>query len=85
MSDHVKVIEKKITALSDALAHLGRGTSLQDLLKIIHYPGYTTPAEFSLTVAILDSMATHVQALAKLETDLLAGSKQIVEKARAAA
>lgn len=80
MSDHVHIVDAKVTALSKALADLGRGTSLQELLKIIRFPGYTTPAEFALTVAIVDAMATHVNALAKLENDLLAGSKLIVTK-----
>jgi hypothetical protein len=39
--DHVKVLDKKITELSDALAHLGKGTDLKDLIKIIRFPGYT--------------------------------------------
>jgi hypothetical protein len=77
---HVEFIEKKITALSAALADLGRGTNLRELLKIIRFPGYTTPAELTLTAAILDSMSTQVNQLAKLDRDLLAGSKQIVEK-----
>jgi hypothetical protein len=88
MSDHdmhVRVVTEKVTALSDALAKLGRGTSLRELLKIIRFPGYTTPAEFALTIAILDGMASQVSALAKMETDLLAGSKQIVDQARQAA
>ena len=88
MSDHdmhVRVVSEKITALSDALAKLGRGTSLRELLKIIRFPGYTTPAEFALTIAILDGMASQVSALAKMEMDLLAGSKQIVEQVRKAA
>ncbi len=88
MSDHdlhVRVVDEKVTALSKALADLGRGTSLRELLKIIRFPGYTTPAEFALTVAIVDAMAAHVSVLSKLENDLLAGSKQIVEQARTAA
>jgi hypothetical protein len=44
---HILVIEKKVSALSDALAHLGKGTSLRELLKIIKFPGWTTPAEFA--------------------------------------
>lgn len=82
MSDHdmhVRVLDEKITALSQALADLGRGTSLRDVIKIIHFPGYTTPAEFTFTVAIVDAMAAHVGALAKLEKDLLVGSKKVVE------
>jgi hypothetical protein len=57
---HVGVLDEKITALSKALADLGRGTSLQDLLRIIRFPGYTTPAEFASTVAMVDSMAAQV-------------------------
>ena len=75
MSDHdlhVSVVDKKVTALSNALADLGRGTSLRELLKIIRFPGYTTPAEFALTLAIVDVMAAQVSAMAKLENDLLA-------------
>jgi hypothetical protein len=37
--DHLKVLEKKITALSDALAHLGKGADLRDLIEIIRFPG----------------------------------------------
>jgi len=88
MSDHdlhVSVVDKKVTALSNALADLGRGTSLRELLKIIRFPGYTTPAEFALTLAIVDAMAAQVSAMAKLENDLLAASKQIVQKAGMAA
>ena len=77
---HIKELDKKITALSDALAHLGKGTSLIELLKIIRFPGYTTPAEFALTIAILDSMQAHTNALAKLETQLLGASKLVIQK-----
>lgn len=47
-------LEKKITALSDALAHLGKGTDLKDPLRIIHNPGWTTPAEWLFAVGIID-------------------------------
>jgi hypothetical protein len=77
--DHVRQIDKKITALSDALAKLGRGTGLKELLKIIRFPGYTTPAEFALTMSILDGMEAQVRMLATMEKDLVAGSKLIVE------
>jgi hypothetical protein len=82
---HVRMIDEKVTALSDALAHLGRGTSMQELLKIIRFPGYTTPAELAFTLAILESMIAHAAALTTLQTNLLAASKQVVAKATAAA
>jgi hypothetical protein len=79
-SKHIKELEQKITALSDSLAHLGRGTSLRELLKIIRFPGYTTPAEFAFTVAMLNTMQTHSNALAKMELDLLAAGKLVIQK-----
>lgn len=79
-SNHIRDLEKKISALSDALAHLGKGTTLQELLRIIRFPGYTTPAEFTFNVAILDTMLVQANALEKLGQDLLARAKQVVIK-----
>lgn len=83
MSDHEKKIrelDKKITALSDALAHLGKGTTLQELLRIIRFPGYTTPAELAFTLALVNHMQTQATALEKLGGDLLAGAQAVVAK-----
>ncbi len=79
-SNHIRDLEKKISALSDALAHLDKGTTLQELLRIIRFPGYTTPAEFTFNAAILDTMLVQANALEKLGQDLLAGAKQVVVK-----
>jgi hypothetical protein len=78
--DHVKVLDKKITELSDALAHLGKGTDLKELLRIIRFPGWTTPAEFALAITVIDSMQIHANALTKLAPQLLAGGKLVVTK-----
>ena len=78
--NHIRELDKKISALSDALAHLGQGASLKDLLRIIRFPGYTTPAEFVFNVAILDTMLVQVNALEKLGQDLVAGAKLVVAK-----
>jgi hypothetical protein len=88
MSDHdshVRQIDKKVTALSDALAHLGQGTNLKELLRIIRFPGYTTPAELAFTIAMLDGMEAQVRTLAKMETELLAASKLVVQGGQKAA
>jgi hypothetical protein len=79
-TDHVKVLDKKITALSDALAHLGKGTDLKELIRIIRFPGWTTPAEFAFAVALIDAMQTHANALSNLNTQLLAASKLVSTK-----
>ena len=75
---HVREVEAKVTALSNALATLGRGTTLAELLKLIHFPGYTTPAEFAVTMLVLDAMNAQVEALTKMQNELVAATKMIV-------
>lgn len=79
---HVEILDKKITELSDALANLGKGTDLKELIRIIRFPGWTTPAEFALSIAIIDSMQLQVHALSDLKSQLMAGSKLVAVKER---
>jgi hypothetical protein len=73
----IKRLEKKVTDLSDALAKLGNKDDFKKLILILRRPGWTTPAEFLLASAIVDSMAAQVGALAKLKGDLLKGSDAV--------
>ena len=75
---HVREVEAKVTALSNALATLGRGTTLAEMLKIIHFPGYTSQAEFAITMAVLDSMSAQVASLTKMQNELVAATRMIV-------
>lgn len=75
--EHIEVLGKKITALSDALAHLGEGTTLKELLRIIRFPGYTTPAEFAFSVAMLDGMAHQARMLEQMGDQLLDAARQV--------
>lgn len=70
-------LDKKITALSDALAHLGKGGDLKELLRIIRFPGWTTPAELGFALAILDSMQAQANQLTKLSGALLKSGKLV--------
>ena len=79
-TDHIAVLDKQITALSDALAQLGRGTDLRELLRIIRFPGWTTPAEMLFTTAILESMQAQVALLSRQGAALLAAGKQVSAK-----
>ena len=78
---HLGTLDKKITDLSNALAHLGKGTDLHELLLIIRRPGWTTPAEYAFCMAILETMHTHVTAIGSLGAQLLAGSKLVAPAA----
>ena len=73
-------LDKKVTALSDALANLGKGTDLKELLRIIRNPGWTTPAELAFTVAILDSMQAQATQLAKLSGALVKAATKVSAK-----
>lgn len=77
---HIVTLDKKISALSDALAHLGKGTDLKELLRIIGNPGWTTPAELAFTVAILDSMQAQAAQLTKLSERLLGAGRKVAVK-----
>ena len=68
MSKHetqIRELDKKITALREALARLGKGTTMQNLLRTIRDPGYTTPAEILFTGAIVELMQAQVNNIAQ--------------------
>jgi hypothetical protein len=74
---HLRVLQKQITALSDALAKLGRGTSERELSKVIRLPGWTTPAELAFAIAMLNAMRAHVAAIEALQKGMLSASKRV--------
>lgn len=71
------VLQKKITALSKALANLGKGTDLRELILIIRRPGWTTPAELRFAVAMVDNLQAQTDLIAKTSKDLLAAAKAV--------
>lgn len=74
---HIKMLDERISALSDVLAHLGKGSDLKELLRIIRKPGWTTPAEFRFSLAIVDSMKIQVDGLAQTSARLLEAAKVV--------
>ena len=59
----LKSLDAKITDLSNALAKtsLDGGKALRELLKHIHNPGWTTPAEFAFSMLIIDEMQRQIK------------------------
>ena len=77
--DHdVKGLEKKVTDVSDALAHLSSAEDFKRLILILRRPGWTTPAEFLFASAILDSMLAVTRALGAQKQELLKGAEAVV-------
>lgn len=78
----IRKLEKSITALSDALANLGKGTSLRDLILIIKKPGWTTPAELLYATSIVETMSAQVETLERLQNNLLKASRMVGAEVR---
>ena len=74
--DH-KVLEKKITDLSKALANLDSSADLKKLILLIRRPGWTTPAEFAFAVGLVDSLLAQTKVVASTTNALLAASKLV--------
>jgi hypothetical protein len=73
----IKALDKKVTSISNALAKLSSADDFRKLILEWRRPGWTTPAEFMLVSAILDSMAVQTAALADLKANLIKGSKAV--------
>jgi hypothetical protein len=80
MPDHkidLKKLEKKVTALSDALAKLSSAEDFKKLILEWRRPGWTTPAELLLVTSIVDSLAAQTAAMTNLKNGLIKGSKAV--------
>jgi len=80
MKDFERVaLEKKITALSKALASLQKASEkdLRELLLIIKRPGWTTPAELGFTNVVLESIGQQVKLVNSMKTNLVKIAKTV--------
>jgi hypothetical protein len=73
----VTKLEGRINELSHSLKQLSNDGEMQELLQIIHRPGWTTPAEALLVSGIVDSMVAKTKTLMDLKHTLMAGSRAI--------
>ena len=73
----IKALDKKVTSVSNLLAKLNNADDFKKLIIEWRRPGWTTPAEFILVSAILDSVVAHTAALIKLKSDLMKGAKAV--------
>jgi hypothetical protein len=73
----LKALETKLKGLRGSLAKLADEKQFEELLVIIHKPGWTTPAEYLLVRGMLDAMGAHAQALVGLKQALMEGSRMV--------
>jgi hypothetical protein len=78
-------LEKHIKELTHNLNSLANNKEFDELLTIIHKPGWTSIAEFQLASAVVDSMMAHTRALTELKTALMNASRRVGEAKSAGA
>jgi hypothetical protein len=69
--------EGKIRDLEAVCETVGDNSDLVELLKILHRPGWTTPAEFIYANSIVDSLTAQARNVLALRNTLLAGSREV--------
>lgn len=84
--DDIVALENRIRAMHDALdTAAGRAATdglapaadAEELITIIHRPGWTTIAELRLVNALVDSITAHAHTVAGMRAALLAASREI--------
>jgi hypothetical protein len=79
----LSLIEAHIQAIKTSHAALTDSSEMDELFKIIHFPGWTTPAEFAFLRNSLESIIAQTKQLAALRQGLLVAAK-LVNTSRAA-
>ena len=75
----IRALESGLKQLSQSLAELGGGRDIEELIPIIHGPGYTTEAEHYFVAGITDSLTQQVQNVTWLKNLLIEGTRVIGE------
>lgn len=70
-------LQTKIKTLNSELAKLGDPKPLEELLQIVHKPGFTSVAEGMFIAAIVDSLQQHTAATLQLRTSLLSAASRV--------
>ncbi len=68
-------IEGQLRELHASFQQLSGG-AVENIISVIHKPGWTTIAEIAFFTGIVDSMLAHTKALASLKQALLSGSRK---------
>ena len=74
---HVERFTKKLQAVRQAIASLPGDDFHQQLLIVIHRPGWTTIAEGMFFEALADSILAQTQHLTELHQQLMAASEAV--------
>lgn len=77
----IQQVARKLSALKTNLRSVAEDDVYDQLLQIIHRPGWTTPAEIAFFETVLNSVDAHARLLSQLHKDLLRSSQLVEVKA----
>ncbi len=80
MSEHTKTLEPKIRKVQEGLSRMATNKHAEQLLLIIHRPGWTTLPEAELVHAMLDSISHQIEGLDRAQQALMAAADKIGQK-----
>jgi hypothetical protein len=74
---HIEKLEAQVNEVHASMHSLTADGPVVDLVTIIHKPGFTTIAEYTLLAGILEAMLAHTKVLAGLKQALLSGAAKV--------
>ena len=78
MAKHdLKNVEDRIGQLRETWAGLAADQDLEELLLIMHRPGWTTPAELLMVRGLVESLHAQTQVLMGLKQVLMNGGREV--------
>lgn len=77
---HLNHIETRINEMCGHFRDLAKDEELKEFVAIIQKPGFTSVAERTFLIGIVDSMHAHTKTLAGLKQALVAGSRAVQPK-----
>lgn len=83
MDEHVARLHERVERLQREFEATAKEASYPELLKIIHRPGWTTPAEMLLATAAVDNLIAQVVAVRQANQALMAGAREVAVATRA--
>ena len=73
-------IEGQIKEICGHIANLAGPRDFEELIQIIHKPGFTTVAEGTFLAGIVDTMHAHTKTMMGLKQTLLTGCRAVTTK-----
>lgn len=80
MSEHAKTLEPKIRAIHEELKKMASEKNSEQLVTIVHRPGFTTPQEAEFVQAMLDSLTHQIEGVRRAHQALITVADKIGRK-----